>query len=54
MGDKRGLGPWEKSGWQEYRRRERKGQEVGDLKGWEAEEKMGNYANIRALYFTIK
>jgi len=42
------------SGWQEYRRRERKGQEVGDLKGWETGEKMRNYANISALYFTIK
>lgn len=34
--------------------RRRKGQEVGDLKRWEAGEKMRKYANISALYFTIK
>lgn len=38
--------------WQGYRSWERKEKEGGDLKGWEAGEKVGNYAKIIALYFT--
>lgn len=35
-------GDGEGRGWEGYRRQERKGREVGDLKGWEVGEKGGN------------
>ena len=34
-------GEGEGRGWEGYRRQERKGREVGDLKGWEVGEKVG-------------
>ena len=53
-GGDRGLGDWEKRGWEVYRRGEKRGQEAGFQRWRDAGEKRKNYATLHNILQIIE